>query len=99
MKLVDLFYERNGRYPKGNVQDELRAWCESYILHLERRLNVKEQASYISELKAAMPGALVNRQLNTEETEAEKLWADFIEARDVYRISMRMTPLSNGEGK
>ena len=44
MNLVDLFKEYNGRYPKGNVQDELHAWCE---------VEIKRQAQRIAELEQA----------------------------------------------
>lgn len=31
MSLVDMFRQEKGRWPRGNVQDEVRAWAEDKV--------------------------------------------------------------------
>lgn len=42
-ELIELFAEKVGRYPRGNVQDELRAWLANEIITLRQKLEQAEQ--------------------------------------------------------
>lgn len=37
-ELIELFAEKVGRYPRGNVQDELRSWAANEITTLRQQL-------------------------------------------------------------
>ncbi|KAE8545398.1 hypothetical protein [Marinobacter nauticus] len=41
-ELIELFAEKVGRYPRGNVQDELRAWSANEIITLRQQLAKSE---------------------------------------------------------
>ncbi len=53
-ELIELFAEKVGRYPRGNVQDELRSWAANEITTLRQQL---EQAQAES-VQAAQQGSV-----------------------------------------
>jgi len=49
-ELIELFAEKVGRYPRGNVQDELRSWAAYEITTLRQQLEQAE--ARVAELEA-----------------------------------------------
>jgi hypothetical protein len=44
-ELIELFAEKVGRYPRGNVQDELRSWAANEITTLRQQLEQAQAES------------------------------------------------------
>lgn len=53
-ELIELFAEKVGRYPRGNVQDELRSWAANEITTLRQQLAKSE--ARVAELEEGLRG-------------------------------------------
>lgn len=88
-ELIELFAEELGRYPQGNVQDELRSWAADEITTLRQQLAAaKEENERVRQANIHTMDVFEDMKAAKEKAEARV--AELTHSRQIEKTSMLM---------